>query len=86
MRLSFLLICIVVAIVLGLIFGWQVRGRIAARQQAAAEDKDRPIRDAVVSRVRTGLRGLIFGGGKAKAKPKSDSKSQSKSDSDDSKA
>ena len=84
MRLSFLLICIVVAIVLGLIFGWQVRGRIAARQQAAAEEKDRPIRDAVVSRVRTGLRGLIFGGGKGKGKAKP--KSEGKSDSDDNKA
>lgn len=84
MRISFLLICIVVAIVLGLVFGWQVRGRIADRQQAEAEQKDRPIRDAVVTRVRSGLRGLIFGGGKAKAKPKA--KSDSKSDSDDDKA
>lgn len=70
MRISFLVICIVIAIVLGLIFGWQVRGRIADRKEAAGQN-ERPIRDAVMKRMRTGLRGLLFGGGKsAKPKPK----------------
>lgn len=77
MRISFLVICIVIAIVLGLIFGWQVRGRFAARKEAAADQKERPIRDAVLKRVRTGVRGLVFGGRKpTKAKPKSKEKTE----------